>query len=103
MYKKIASLNDLSEGKVLSVETRFIRVSLVLSGNEVLAFEDMCSHDGEPISEGKLEGSCITCPRHLAKFDLKTGKALCMPATEPIQVFPVRIIGFDIEVDLEDF
>ena len=80
-------------------------------GNEVLvvekiykeiAFEDVCTHDGEAISHGKIENGCIVCPRHFAKFELTSGKAMCMPATEDLTTYPTRIIGDDIEVEIED-
>lgn len=102
MFKKLAKLSDVLEGKVLSIETRYVRVGLTKLNGEILAFEDVCSHDGEIISEGQIENGCIVCPRHLAKFDLKTGQALCMPATEPITVFEVKINGEDVEVNLEE-
>lgn len=102
MFKKLAKLSDVLEGKVLSIETRYVRVGLTKVNGEILAFEDVCSHDGEIISEGQIENGCIVCPRHLAKFDLKTGQALCMPATEPITVFEVKINGEDVEVNLEE-
>ncbi|MCX7998046.1 MAG: non-heme iron oxygenase ferredoxin subunit [Leptospiraceae bacterium] len=102
MFKKLAKVSQVLEGKVLSIETRYVRVGLTKLNGEILAFEDACSHDGEVISEGQLENGCIICPRHLAKFDLKTGNPLCMPATEPIAIFEVRINGEDVEVNLED-
>ncbi len=102
MFKKLAKIDEIQEGKVLSVETRYVRVGLTKLNGEILAFEDVCSHDGEIISEGEIENGCIVCPRHLAKFDLKTGKALCMPATEPIATFEVRTNGEDVEVNIEE-
>lgn len=102
MFKKLAKVSQVQEGKVLSIETRYVRVGLTKLNGEVLAFEDACSHDGEVISEGQIENGCIICPRHLAKFDLKTGNPLCMPATEPIAIFEIKINGEDIEVNLED-
>jgi len=53
--------------------------------------EDVCSHDGQPLTNGAVEGKEIICPRHGARFDLCSGKATAMPATEPIRVFPVEI------------
>jgi 3-phenylpropionate/trans-cinnamate dioxygenase ferredoxin component len=102
MFKAVAKVSELSEDKVLVVSLKYIQLGIIKKNDEILAFEDICSHDGESISSGKIEGNCIICPRHFAKFDLKTGSALCMPATEPISIFPVRIVGENIEVDLEE-
>jgi len=102
MFVKIAKINELEEGKILTKSTRYTQIGLTKVGKEIFAFEDICSHDGEQISTGKLENGCVVCPRHLAKFDLKTGEALCMPATEPIPVYKVRVVGDDVEIDLEE-
>jgi 3-phenylpropionate/trans-cinnamate dioxygenase ferredoxin subunit len=55
------------------------------------AIEDVCSHDDGPLAEGELVGCQIICPRHGARFDLKTGEALSLPAYRPIEVFPVEV------------
>jgi 3-phenylpropionate/trans-cinnamate dioxygenase ferredoxin component len=103
MKLKVGKVNSVIENKFFKISTRDTEICLTKIGSDIYAFEDICSHDGESISEGKLENNCIVCPRHLAKFDLKTGEALCMPATEPIRIFPVRIVGDEIELEMEDF
>jgi len=55
------------------------------------AVEDICTHDGGELAGGPVEGFEVECPRHGAKFDLRTGEALCAPAYVPIAKFPVRI------------
>lgn len=55
------------------------------------AIEDVCTHDGAEIASGRLEGDTIICPRHGARFCVKTGAVLSPPAYEPIDCFPVRI------------
>lgn len=102
MYKKLARLNEIQEGQIKVVETRYASVALTKVKDKIIAFEDVCTHDGESISSGKIESDCIVCPRHFAKFELVSGKALCMPATEDLTLFQVRISGEDIEVDIED-
>ncbi len=64
--------------------------------------EDVCSHDGQPLTTGKFTGTEIICPRHGARFDVATGKALCMPARRPIRVFPVEVRADGIYVGGED-
>ena len=102
MYKKLARLNEIKEGVFKVVETRYASIAITKVADKIIAFEDVCTHDGESISNGKLESGSIVCPRHFAKFELVSGKALCMPATEDLTLFEVRISGEDIEVDIED-
>jgi 3-phenylpropionate/trans-cinnamate dioxygenase ferredoxin subunit len=95
---------DLILNKISLFNQKGLNLGIVKTTQGVFAFEDVCTHDGEAISEGILEDCKLTCPRHSAEFDLKTGEALCMPATEPLPVFPIRIIDGMVEVDLpEDF
>ena len=71
---------------------------LVRIGQDYFAIEDVCSHDGQPLTDGPIADGAVTCPRHGAKFDLKTGKTLCMPATRPIQTFSVQVRDGEIFV-----
>lgn len=68
---------------------------------EVFAVEDKCSHDDGPLSQGSFSGAVLECPRHGARFDVRTGAALRMPAAAPIETFPARITDDGwIEVEL---
>jgi len=62
------------------------------------AIEDVCTHDGGPVAEGRLEDGVLECPRHGATFDLKTGAALSFPAVSPVPTHPVRVVGGDVQV-----
>lgn len=62
------------------------------------AVENICSHDGGILTGGDVKGDEIICPRHGARFCIKTGAALCAPAFEPIAVFPIRIVDATIQV-----
>ena len=64
---------------------------LLRIGDDFYAIEDVCTHDGQPLTDGPLHGCEITCPRHGARFDIRTGKPLCMPATEPVRTFEVEV------------
>ncbi len=66
------------------------------------AIDDICTHDGGPLAEGELEGAEIRCPRHGARFDVRTGKALCLPAFEPVTTHTVEVRGDDVYVALND-
>ncbi|TGN08131.1 Rieske (2Fe-2S) protein [Leptospira ilyithenensis] len=101
-FQKLAKFRDIKEGEMTVVNTRYTRVALTKIGETYLAFEDLCTHDGEEISCGKLEGDVITCPRHFAKFNIRTGEVVSLPATENLPVFKTKLNGDDLEVDLED-
>jgi 3-phenylpropionate/trans-cinnamate dioxygenase ferredoxin component len=75
--------------RTFEVADRF--VVLVRLGDDVFCVDDVCTHDGGTLGDGELDGHCLVCPRHGAKFDVRTGEAVCMPATEPTQSFQVQI------------
>lgn len=62
------------------------------------AIENVCTHDGGQLTGGTVEGDHIVCPRHGARFCLRTGAALSAPAYEPINTFPVRIENGMVQV-----
>ena len=60
---------------------------------ELYAIEDVCTHDGGELAGGTLHGFAVECPRHGARFDLRTGAVLAPPAYEPVAKFPVKVEG----------
>ena len=80
------------------MEVDFLPVAIFNIDGEIFAVEDVCTHDGGPLVEGEAEGEEIVCPRHGARFNIKTGEALCMPAVEPIECYPVKIENNEIFV-----
>lgn len=58
---------------------------------EFFAIEDICTHDGAVLTGAPIEGDQITCPRHGARFSIKTGEVLAPPAWEPVPTFPVKV------------
>lgn len=63
------------------------------------AIDDVCTHDGGPVAEGRLEGNIIECPRHGATFDVRTGAALTFPAVSPVATYAVRVVGDEVQVE----
>ena len=61
---------------------------------------NLCTHAEAYLSDGYLEGFEIECPLHGARFDIRTGAALCAPASQDILVYPVRVVGDEVEADL---
>jgi 3-phenylpropionate/trans-cinnamate dioxygenase ferredoxin subunit len=103
-FLPVARVSDIPDpGKTLvEVEDRLI--VLIHAAGHFYALDDVCTHDGGPLSEGPLDpqAGTIECPRHGAKFDVKTGAALTMPATKPTKAHDVRIEGDQVLVRLSD-
>ncbi len=89
--EKIADLNELPDGGRKSIIIDDTPALLLRIGNDYYCLEDRCSHDGQPLTDGAIVAHSIECPRHGARFDLASGAALCMPATQPIRAFQVEI------------
>lgn len=95
-FQKVAEVSEIPAGGRKSVMLNERAVLLFRIGDDLYAVEDVCSHDGQPLTDGPLEGTAVECPRHGARFDVRTGKPLCMPAVEPIATFEVRVSGNDV-------
>ncbi len=87
--------------KAIEVGDRFVVLVLLMDG-KVYCVDDLCTHDGGTLGDGELDGNCLVCPRHGAKFDVKTGNAMCMPATEGTLSHVVQIRNDEIFVQLKD-
>jgi len=81
----------LSDGQTLSIAVGRRMVAVVRSGDAYFAIKDVCTHDGAELTGGAVEGTEIVCPRHGARFCLRTGQALTPPAYEPVRVFATKI------------
>lgn len=91
-FIKIGTVDQLSEsGRFSAVLGDEIPVLVLKAGDNFYCVEDVCTHDGQPMTDGEFDGCELTCPRHGAKFDVRTGNPTQMPATEPVQTFPVEI------------
>jgi 3-phenylpropionate/trans-cinnamate dioxygenase ferredoxin subunit len=82
---------DLHDGEAISIPVGRRMIAVVRSGGEYFAIEDVCTHDGAELTGGEVEGTEIVCPRHGARFCLRTGQALSPPAYEPVRVFETKI------------
>ena len=86
-------MEELPPGQVKVVHGDTVSVGVYNLEGSYFALEDRCSHDDGPLCEGDFdcdEGVAI-CPRHGANIDIRTGRALTLPAVEPVQTFPVRV------------
>ncbi len=97
---KVAQENQIPSGQVKVVEAQGKRLALAHVEDRYYALEDLCTHDDGPLGEGELIGDLVECPRHGARFDVKTGQPVTLPAVIPVKTFPVKVEGKDILVEM---
>ena len=92
-FVAIADSSEVSDGSSLLVEVEEQLIVLIHAAGHFYALDDVCTHDGGPLSEGPIDAAAgtIACPRHGAKFDVKTGSAVTMPATSATIVHEVKV------------
>lgn len=95
-------LSELKPNVPLALEVNDRFVVLAMLDGKAFCIEDLCTHDGGTLGDGEMEANCLVCPRHGAKFDLRTGDAVCMPATEGTLSHAIEIRGDDVFVQLKD-
>ena len=99
-YVKVAALDEVPVGGSKLVEIDYVRVALFNLEGTIYAIEDVCTHDGGPLVEGEvLDGCQVMCPRHGARFDIRTGEALSFPAFEATNTYNVKVEGDDILIE----
>ncbi len=103
-FVRVASASDFPDPGHQLVEVEDRLVVVVRVGESFFALDDVCTHDGGPLSDGEIDaaGCTIACPRHGAKFDLATGVAKSMPATKPTVAHEVQVSGDQVLVRLND-
>ena len=99
-WVKAASIADVATGQVKAVEVSGKRLALCHAAGAWYAVDDLCTHDNGPLAEGTFDGLQIECPRHGARFDVRTGQVKCFPAVIPITSYPVKVEGSDVLVDV---
>lgn len=100
-FVKVAQVSDIAPGQVKVIEVEDEDVALCNVDGRIYAIADVCTHDDGPLGQGHLHGHQIECPRHGARFDVRTGDALTLPAIVAIPTFEVKIEGDDILVDID--
>jgi len=96
----VAAVDELPNGERLFIEIDDLALVVFNIAGDYYAIADLCSHDEGPLGDGELDGHEVICPRHGARFDVRTGKALTLPAVEDIPAYPVRVQDGQIEVGL---
>lgn len=106
-WRAVCTLDELQDDVPLAVDVvtdadEDFELAIVQHEGEYFAIYNECSHAKVPLSEGDVEGCAIECYLHGSKFDLRTGAVLNLPATQPVPVYPCRVVGDDLEVDVDN-
>ncbi len=97
-----ANLTDFREDNLLPVKIGALNILLFKNEDgSISALEDRCSHADVKLSRGIFENGVIECKAHGARFDCRTGEALCMPAIAPVKSFSVKILDSKIYIVLD--
>lgn len=99
-FVKVCRAGELMPGSIKGFDINGREVVVCNVGGKLYALDDLCSHDFGTLNEGEIDGYEIECPRHGARFDVRTGEATVMPAVMPIDTFGVRVEGDDVEVEV---
>ena len=94
----VARVDEFSPGTRRTVDVEDVMIIVFNLDGDYYAIEDVCTHDYSSLDDGELDGQQIICPRHGARFDVKTGEALTAPAYEAIPTFPVRVENGTVQV-----
>jgi 3-phenylpropionate/trans-cinnamate dioxygenase ferredoxin subunit len=99
-FIKVATVDEVAQNGSLLVQVDGIEVALFNLDGEIYAIENVCTHDGGPLVEGTIVNGCeVMCPRHGARFDIRTGEALSFPAFEPTTSYAVRVEGNEVWIE----
>lgn len=99
-YIAVAAEGEVSNGERIFLEIDGQPIAVFNIAGKYFAIADVCSHDDGPVAEGELHDTEIACPRHGARFDLKTGKVLSLPAVVDIPAYPVKVEGGEILIGM---
>jgi len=98
---RAARIADIPPGSIKVVELADEEIALCNVDGHIYAIANLCTHDGGPLDQGCLDGHAVECPRHGARFDVRTGAVLALPAVIPVPTYRIEIHGDDIMVDLD--
>lgn len=99
-FIRVAKVTDVAAGTIKGFLVGDRKIAIANSGGKFYAFEDRCSHLGAKLSTGLLLGNKVMCPVHGEQFDIITGMPVLMVAHDPIKVYPAKVEGDDVLVEL---
>jgi len=97
-FVKVAAVSDVADPGKVTLEVADRIVVLIHAAGQFYCIDDVCTHDGGPLGDGHLDDHHVCCPRHGARFDIRTGRAMTLPATEATAVHEVKVVDRDVWV-----
>jgi 3-phenylpropionate/trans-cinnamate dioxygenase ferredoxin component len=98
-WQDVASIDELTPGTRRVIDVDGVAVAVFNLAGRYFAICDTCPHDGGELASGQLEGEVIICPRHGARFSVKTGAVLGPPAYEDLRTFAVRVANGKVQIE----
>ena len=92
--------SEIPPGGMAAVDVGGSRITIANVGGAYYAFDDTCTHEQCSLAEGDLAGTTVVCMCHGAEFDVRTGKVLAPPAPSPVKVYPVRVEGDALHIEV---
>jgi 3-phenylpropionate/trans-cinnamate dioxygenase ferredoxin subunit len=99
-FLEILPTDQLPQGERIFIEVEGRSIVIFNLAGNLFAIGDVCSHDNGPVGDGEIEETEIICPRHGARFDIRTGKVTSLPAVKDIPAYPVRVVDGMIQIGL---
>ncbi|MDX1662474.1 MAG: non-heme iron oxygenase ferredoxin subunit [Candidatus Promineifilaceae bacterium] len=101
-FVRVCKVTDIAPGERRHVDFEEETVVVFNVGGEFYAIADLCTHDGGPLEDGDLEGYEVECPRHGARFDIRSGAVCQFPAVVPIPTYETRVEGDELYIENPD-
>lgn len=98
LFVPVCSTDDLPPGERLFITVGDAPIVVFNVDGEYFAIDDTCTHDQGPLGEGDLEDHQIICPRHGARFDIRSGEVLSLPAVKDVNSYPIRVVDDRVEI-----
>lgn len=96
----VAQVSEIEAGKSKCIEVNGKKIAVFNENGHYYAMDDRCSHAGGPLSDGDVSDGEVSCPWHGAIFELKTGKVRGGPAQKDLNIYPVKIEGNQIQIEI---
>jgi 3-phenylpropionate/trans-cinnamate dioxygenase ferredoxin subunit len=101
-YYPVCEVDAIPPGERLFIEVGKFPITIFNIDGEFYAIADVCTHDDGPLGDGEVDDHQIICPRHGARFDIRTGEVLTLPAVRGVKTYPTRVEDNILQLGLEE-
>ena len=99
-WQKVIGFSELDDEEPSQIKIGNKVIAICKLGDQAYAIDDICTHEHAFLSDGIIDDDCVECPLHMALFDIRTGEARALPATEGLQIYPTRIEDGTVWVEI---